>query len=117
MAQPNLTYYINQNTKRINSMVDGLESIKQTVYKTMETEKFYYMIYSWFYGVELSSFVGLDYDYIQAELRSRITACLQADDRILSITNFKCVQTDIDSMIIYFECVTEEGDFPVEKEV
>ena len=118
MADTSLTYKINQNTKRINSMVDGLEAIQQMIFKAMDTQRFYHLIYSWSYGVELDEYVGKEFDFIRTDVKDKITSCLIVDDRVLTIQNFKCAQSSdkLDEMMLYFECVTTEGVLPITKE-
>lgn len=109
MPQTGLTYYINSETGRISSMVDGKEAIIQTIFKALDTEKFAYEIYSWVYGLDMEPFVGQDIDYIQTNLPKYIEDCLLVDDRILSIQNFKVAQQEIDSCLIKFDIITTEG--------
>ena len=118
MAETSLTYQLNQNTKRINTMIDGVDAIEQMVLKAMDTERFYYLIYSWVYGIELEAYIGKEFDFIKTDIKSKITSCLQVDDRILTIENFKCIQNPEkpDEMALYFECVTPEGVIPITKE-
>lgn len=33
--------------------MDGMEAVKQAVYKILQTERYKYVIYDWNYGVEL----------------------------------------------------------------
>lgn len=112
MTQTGLTYYINGATGRISSMIDGSDSILQSVYKALDTEKYGYAIYGWTYGLDMEPFVGQELDYIQTNLQKYIEDCLLVDDRILSIANFKVEQQDIDSCLITFDLETTEGYIP-----
>ena len=114
--QPNLTYKIDFEKRRIVGMVDGLEAIKQAVYLILRTERYEYLIYSDNYGSEFRGLIGMEPAFIQSELKRRITEALTQDDRIEDVTNF---QTEIngDSATVRFTVVTTFGDFSTEQEV
>ena len=48
------TYKITGN--RIRGYTDGLEALKQAIYKVLNTERYEYPIYSFNYGIDLRSF-------------------------------------------------------------
>ena len=57
-SQPSKNYklHIEQNT--IKGTCDGLEAMKQVVYKILSTERYQHIIYSWNYGIELLDLYG-----------------------------------------------------------
>lgn len=73
---------------KIQGYVDGLEALKQAIYKVLNTERYEYPIYSFSYGVELDSLIGKDPMYVQIELKRRIRECLLKDERITNVDNF-----------------------------
>lgn len=81
------TYKIIGN--RIQGFADGIEALKQAVYKVLSTERYEYPIYSFNYGVEIESLLGKDPVYVQVELKRRIRECLLKDNRILEVDNFR----------------------------
>lgn len=114
--QPNLTYKIDFEKRRIVGMVDGLEAIKQAVYLILRTERYEYLIYSTNYGSELRGLIGMEPAFIQSELKRRITEALTQDDRIEDVTNFE-TEINGDSATVRFTVVTNLGNFTVEQEV
>lgn len=109
MPQTGLTYYINSKIGRMCSMIDGKESIIQSIYKALDTEKMGYEIYGWLYGLDMEPFIGQDLDYIQTNIQSYIEDCLLQDDRINAIQNLIVQQQEIDSCLITFNVDTVEG--------
>lgn len=81
------TYKIIGN--RIQGFADGIEALKQAVYKVLSTERYEYPIYSFNYGVEIESLLGKDPVYVQVELKRRIRECLLKDNRISEVDNFR----------------------------
>lgn len=116
VQQPSRTYRIDLINKRVRGMVDGLDAVKQAVYKILRTERFWYLIYDFNYGVELDRLVGSNPLFIESELTRRITEALKQDDRILRIENM-VVTINGDSLLAEFTVVTKFGDFRAEREV
>ena len=85
--QPSRTYKISGN--KIQGFIDGLEALKQAIYKVLNTERYEYPIYSFNYGIELENLIGKDPIFVQVELQRRIRECLIQDDRITDVDNFK----------------------------
>jgi CII-binding regulator of phage lambda lysogenization HflD len=81
------TYKITGN--RIQGYTDGLDALKQAIYKVLNTERYEYPIYSFNYGIDLESLVGKDRTYVQIELKRRISECLLQDERITGVDNFR----------------------------
>ena len=81
------TYKITGN--RIRGYTDGLDALKQAIYKVLNTERYEYPIYSFNYGIELENLLGKDPVYVQIELKRRIRECLLRDDRITEVDNFR----------------------------
>ena len=83
-----VNYKLNTKSKNINGYIEGLETMKQVIYKILNTERYEYQIYSWNYGIELKDLLGEPLDYVCAELQRRIIEALIQDDRIISVDNF-----------------------------
>lgn len=96
--------------------IDGIESLKQFIYKILSTEKYDYPIYSFNYGIELENLLGKDYDYIKIELKRRIEECLLEDKRINSVSNFQFDRAG-DSLNVEFDVNSIYGEFIINKEV
>ncbi len=108
------TYKITGN--RIQGYTDGLEALKQAIYKVLNTERYEYPIYSFNYGIELESLIGKDKTYVQIELKRRIRECLLRDDRITEVDNFR-FESNGDSLQCTFDVHSIFGDFFVSREV
>lgn len=87
--QSSLTYKMNLDTGQIRGSADGLEAMKQAIYKILMTERYQYIMYSWNYGIELLNLYGEPVTYVCPELKRRITEALLCDDRIRSVDNFE----------------------------
>lgn len=110
IEQPSRTWKLDFERGRVTGMVDGLEAVRQAVYKVLQTERFEHLIYSSNYGVELRRFLGSNQAYVQSELKRRIREALTQDDRIDDVTDF---QIDIvgDTAAVRFTVVSSFGSF------
>lgn len=101
---------------RLQGMIDGQEAAAQAADLTLSTERFFYDIFSYDYGVELADLVGKDRDYVKADLRRRIEAALGEDDRITDISDFQ-IEFDREAANVHFTVNTIFGDFNTERSV
>ena len=101
---------------KIQGYVDGLEALKQAIYKVLNTERYEYPIYSFNYGIELENLIGKDPVYVQIELKRRIRECLLRDDRITEADNFK-FEGFGDVLKCTFDVHSIYGDLTVTREV
>lgn len=108
------TYKITGN--RIQGYTDGLEALKQAIYKVLNTERYEYPIYSFNYGIELENLIGKDPIYVQIELKRRIRECLLRDDRITEVGNFK-FEVNGDEIKCTFDVHSIFGNFTASREV
>lgn len=113
VTQPSRTWRVDFERGKLVGMVDGLEAVKQAVFKNLQTERFRYLIYSTNYGLEWDGLIGANPAFVRSELKRRITEALAQDDRIESITNF---QIDIagNTATIRFTVVSTFGSFQEE---
>lgn len=114
--ESSLTYKMNLTSKTINGKTDGLEAMKQAVYKILNTERFEYPIYSQNYGIELYDLYGEDPAWVCPELERRIIEALTQDTRIKEVDTFDFV---IDKSRIYVSFIvhTVFGDIEAERQV
>ena len=108
------TYKMSGN--RIQGYTDGLDALKQAIYKVLNTERYEYPIYSFSYGIELESLLGKDPIYVQIELKRRIQECLLRDDRITEVDNFK-FEVNGDEIKCTFDVHSIFGNFTASREV
>lgn len=116
MQQPSRTYRMDFSSNRIIGMTDRLDAVKQAVYKILQTERFFYLIYSANYGSEFGNLVGAEPAFVRSELKRRITEALLQDDRIISVDDFK-IEVNGDSSTVQFTVVSQYGSFDMVKEV
>ena len=113
-TQTNRTYKIINGNAR--GFIDGLDAVKQAVYKVLNTEKYEYPIYDFDYGIELENLIGKDRTYVQIELKRRIKECLLQDERIADVSNFR-FESKGDSLQCTFDVRSIYGGFTVSREV
>ena len=89
---PSLTWKIHEEQAEVRGNLDGLEAMKQAVYKILQTERYRYAVYDWNYGIELEELYGKNVTYVIPELKKRMEEALLADDRVTAVTDFSFVQ-------------------------
>jgi hypothetical protein len=114
VQQPSLTYRIDLTKGRVNGKVDGLDAVKQAVFKILQTERFRHLIYSFDYGVETNVLTGSSALLLRSELPRRIREALLQDDRISDVMDFK-IEVVGDSASATFTVISDFGSF--EREV
>ena len=99
-----------RNTKdRIASYIDGIDAMKQAVWKRLMTEKYVYDIYDDTYGLQTVDLIGKDYIYVASELEHRIRETLLYDDRITDVNSFE-FKRGPDHVWVGFNVVTIFGE-------
>ena len=114
IVYPTKTYAIEILKNRITGFTNGIEAMKQAVYKILMTERFKHIIYSFNYGTELDKV--MDSLYIYALVEQYITQALMQDERITAVYGFK-FKRNKNSLSVNFTVDTDEGSFNAEKEV
>lgn len=107
------TYGIDFTKGRCTGMIDGLDAVKQAVYKILQTDRFVFLIYDANYGSEISGLQGRSEGYVRSEIARRIREALLEDDRITAIENMQITITG-DSALVAFTVVSEYGNFKSE---
>ncbi len=114
---PGLTYRADLEGDSVRGYVDGLEAVKQAVFRILQTERYQYAIYPWWYGIETLDLYGQPVNWVCAELERRITEALLMDSRITGVTDFE-FDTSVKGVVrAAFTVHTVYGDFVAEKEV
>ena len=116
-TQPSKNYKLHIEYDVINGFCDGLEAMKQVVYKILNTERYQHIIYSWNYGVELRDLYGEPFTYVCPEIQRRITEALVQDDRINGVDSFEFDLTEKKTVKVTFTVHTIYGEFESEKAV
>lgn len=73
---------------RIEGFVDGLEALKQAIYKMLATERYEYPVYSFGYGIAWKELIGGEQPYVRAEMKRMIQEALLRDGRIREVDGF-----------------------------
>ena len=115
--QPTNTYKMQMESNRVRGYTDGLEAMKQAIFKILSTERYQYIMYSWNYGVELLDLYGKPISYVCPELERRITEALTWDDRIQSVDDFEFDTSKKGEISVTFTAHTIFGDVVAEKVV
>lgn len=84
------TYAMLIEDERVIGHVDGIEALKQMIYKNINTEPVY-PIYANF-GVKKSDLFGMPKPYAYVEIIRRIEEALMLDDRILAVRDFYYIE-------------------------
>ncbi len=84
----NDNYRMIPSTNKVVGVAKNIESMKQVIFKILNTHRYKYLIYSWDYGIEVDDLYGESIEYVKIELKRRITEALIQDDRIDSVEDF-----------------------------
>ncbi len=110
VSQPSKTWAINRQTMRIQSLTDGLDSVRQAVDIILNTERFKWQIYTSNMGTEIKTLIGDSESYIISEFPRMIEEALLTDDRVTSVEDF-VYSTKGDTMTWSFKVNTVFGYF------
>lgn len=83
------TYRLDRTNMVITGMCDEKESLIQALYKILNTEIVTYMPYDGSYGIQLIDLAGMPKTYVESEVRDRIQDAVLADERFVSVGDFK----------------------------
>lgn len=94
---------------RIAGYIDGIDAMKQAVWKRLMTEKYVYDIYDDTYGLQTVDLIGKEYSYVISKLQKRIKETLLYDDRITDVNSFEFKRLK-DGAWVGFNVVTIFGE-------
>lgn len=117
--QPTKVYKMDltEDGDSVRGFADELEAMKQTVFRILNTERYQYIIYPWWYGIETIDLYGEPVTYVCPELERRITEALIVDSRITSVDGFEHDLNTKGTVHTTFTVQTIYGDFEAEREV
>lgn len=115
--QSTMTYKMNMEEKSVGDYADGLDAVRQAVYKILMTERFEYIMYSGNYGIETVDLYGQELSYVCPELERRVREALMQDDRIKSVDDFSFDTEKRGAVRAAFTVHTVFGDFKADREV
>ena len=102
VKDPSLSYRLDIDKERVGKYVDNIESIKQSIYKILSTERYTYTAYDWQYGIELNDLIGQSKSLVKAVLPDRIKEALLVDDRIEDVLDFSFEDISKTELIVTF---------------
>ncbi len=105
------------NGDSVRGYADGREAVKQAIFRILNTERYQYLIYPWWYGIETTDLYGEPLNWVCAELERRITEALLTDSRIKSVTDFEHDIREKGAVHTTFTVHTIYGGISGEKEV
>lgn len=116
---PTNTFKVDFDKNRIKYLFDGIEALKQAIYKILMTERYKYVIYDWDYGIEIEDLIGMPKGYVKTEIERRIKEALLQDDRIEDVFdfNFYDLKEDKASILIEFFVKSIFGEFNMDWKV
>ncbi len=109
---PSYTYKLLE--ENVRGYADGLEAVKQAVYKILMTERYKYVIYGFSYGIELDRIMGKGKAYAKALLPGIIKEALCTDGRISDVGDFEFTDIDKESLKVKITVQTEFGKIEAE---
>ncbi|OAB26200.1 hypothetical protein PMSD_26060 [Paenibacillus macquariensis subsp. defensor] len=117
VALPSKTYRLDLVNKRISGQtIDGLEAIKQVVFKILSTTRFEHLIYSNDFGSEVDLSASRGRSVFESEVERWVKEALTQDDRIIAVTGFKFAY-ELDNAMIHFTVESEFGRYQETKEL
>lgn len=102
VKDPSLSYRLDIDKERVRKYVDNIESIKQSIYKILSTERYTYTAYDWQYGIELNDLIGQSKSLVKAVLPDRIKEALLVDDRIEDVLDFSFEDISKTELVVTF---------------
>lgn len=81
----NKTYRLDRQRGRIWGRCDGLESVRQSVWKILSTPKSGYLIYGNGYGLDREAIAQADPERMETVARQEVERALLADGRITGV--------------------------------
>ena len=94
-----------------------LSAISQDIKFYLSTERNMYPIMGSNFGVEFLDLIGRDRQYVQAQVKKRITDALSIDDRITNISSFNFSAPDSSSLLVSFVVETVLGKVNMTTEI
>lgn len=113
---PSLTYKMHIYDKEVNGNAEGIKALEQAIYKELNTERYDYPIYEE-YGIQLKDLFGKPKNFVYPILCERIRECLENDDRINSVVNFKYIKEEsrYENLSISFVVNSIYGEIPMKE--
>ena len=115
--QPSRNYKMHFEERVVSGYRDSIETMRQVIFKILNTERYQYVIYSWNYGIELLDLFGEPVSFVCPELERRITEALLQDDRVEAVNSFVFSFPQKGTILVTFTVHTTFGDIDAERMV
>ncbi|MHA7966604.1 DUF2634 domain-containing protein [Paenibacillus sp. CAU 1782] len=112
-SQPSATWRIDLERGVMSGRTDGLDAMKQAVFKIVQSQRFRHSIYSVNFGHEMASLIGRHPSFLQLEAKRLLEEALLQDDRIQTVDQVK-VSHQGDRAVVTFTVHTDYGSFEEE---
>ena len=109
-------YKLDTNNESVTGTCEQIESVKQAVFKALNTERYDNIIYSWNYGVETKDLFGMPMSYVQPEIKRRFEEALLQDERIIEVSDFE-FEVKGHELHVSFFVTCDYGKFTAERTV
>jgi len=116
VRRPSRTWKLDLEARRVTGTIDGLEAVKQAVFKLLQTARYRFEIYSFQYGHELERLIGTSPVFLQSEVSRFLQETLLQDERILGVEQLQ-VSAAGENLLVKFTVVSHAGIFQVSQEV
>ena len=118
-TEPSINYKmdLSEGGDSVRGFCDGIEAMKQTVFRILQTEKNAFIIYPPSYGLKTIDLYGMPVTYVCPELERRIKNALMMDDRITRVYDFEHDFPQKGVIHTSFKVSTIFGEFKAEREV
>lgn len=116
-SQPSHTYRIDFGSGRAAGYIDGIEAVKQAIVLILNTDRYRHLIFSWSYGSELKTVIGMETALAESEAKRIITEALMQDDRITSVDDFSFARHSRNTVTAEFTVTTIYGGLEFSTEV
>ena len=104
---PSYTWYFDLKEKVLSGTCDSKTAVMQSIYLTLFTDRYKWLIHDWDYGHELASLFGMPLTYVIPEIERLVKEALIQDDRIDDVFNFHFEQgNDRVSLFVSFDVKT-----------
>ena len=88
------TWFIDWQNKRINRLATEYEELAQTIHRALMTDRYYYPIYTWQYGSDLSNLIGTkNLAFLKGSIKKSVKDALKFEDRVINVDEVKITQT------------------------
>ncbi len=104
--------------KLLNGYVKGIEALKIWIHFALKTDRYKYLINSWYYGNELNTIVGkkTTKGFFYCEVKRYIEECLLVNEEIKGIKDLN-IERDGSKLTISFMVLTIFGEVSISENV